>query len=249
MNYIIYKTVSISWFYLLGLLLISHYGAAQIARDSLQVDSVGISQADSMEVMLLRTTSQYRQIELLISAFPIDSPQLDLLPAVLPVNLPLSAFKVSSPFGIRRHPIRKQIRLHAGLDVSARSGTPVVATAPGYVVGVGQTADMGLFVHIKHAFGFETYYGHLSGVCVRPGQLLRRGDEIGRVGMTGLATGPHLHYTIKKNGSVVDPYQFCFLMRRRWLLYQSANPSAEGMSTNILSTTPIPSGSKPISSN
>lgn len=231
-----------------GLLLYSLTCGAQHKGDSLAIDTLS-SYTDSMEVSLLRTTNQYRQIEQLLNAFPPNSPQLDLLPAILPVDVPLLAFHISSPFGMRRHPIRKQIRLHGGLDVSARLGTPVVATAPGIVTRSGRTSDLGLFVHIRHAFGFETIYGHLSGFCVRTGQLVRQGDEVGRVGQTGLATGPHLHYTLKKNGSVVDPFQFCFLMRRRYWLYQAVMPSASGNSNGTLSPMPNSNGPKPISSN
>ncbi|WP_369008810.1 M23 family metallopeptidase [Larkinella sp. C7] len=96
----------------------------------------------------------------------------------------------------------------------------VKSTAPGIVKQVGYDPALGAFVQILHGFGFETIYGHLSGYCVQPGQKLCRGDEIGRVGQTGLSTGPHLHYVISKNGQAVDPLHFCYLLRRRLYLLQ-----------------------------
>ena len=104
----------------------------------------------------------------------------------------------------------------------------VRATADGIVHQVGHDPSLGVFVRIRHAFGFETTYGHLSGYRVKAGQPVKRSEEIGRVGKTGMATGPHLHYTIKKNGSVVDPFEFCFLLRRRLWIYQSAIPTGLG---------------------
>lgn len=175
---------------------------------------------DSLEVVLLRTTKTYQQVERLVASFPPESKYLDLLPSVLPVNVPLQAFRISSPFGLRQHPIHRQTRFHGGVDVKAPLGMSVKATAEGIVKRVGHDPALGVFVQLQHAFGFETIYGHLTGYCVKPGQLLKRNQELGRVGQTGMATGPHLHYVIKKNGSIVDPFDFCFLLRRRLWFYE-----------------------------
>ena len=182
-------------------------------------DSI-LRRRDSLEVVLLRTTQTYQHVEHLLASLPAQSPYLNLLPSVLPVDLPLSAFHVSSPFGYRLHPIHKQTRFHGGVDVKAPLGMIVKATAAGVVKQVGFDPTLGAFVRLQHAFGFETTYGHLEGYCVKPGQTVERNQELGRVGKTGLATGPHLHYVIKKNGSVVDPFDFCFLLRRRLWFYE-----------------------------
>jgi murein DD-endopeptidase MepM/ murein hydrolase activator NlpD len=189
--------------------------------------------ADSLEVVLLETTTTYQHVERLVMSFPAQSPSLNLLPSVLPIDAPVEAFRITSPFGLRKHPISRQTKLHAGVDVKAALGTHVKVTAPGRVSAVGHNPALGVFVRVEHAFGFETTYGHLQGYCVQPGQTVGRNQEIGRVGQTGLATGPHLHYTIKKNGSVVDPFQFCFLLRRRLWLY--TRPGIAGMSSDSTS--------------
>ena len=175
---------------------------------------------DSLEVVLLRTTRTYQQIERLLASFPPTSRYLNLLPSVLPVDLPIRAFRITSPFGVRQHPIHRQTRFHGGVDVKAAFGMPVKATAAGVVKRVGYDTALGAYVQLQHAFGFETTYGHLTGFCVKAGQSVHRNQEIGRVGQTGLATGPHLHYGIKKNGSIVDPFDFCFLLRHRLWFYE-----------------------------
>jgi murein DD-endopeptidase MepM/ murein hydrolase activator NlpD len=175
---------------------------------------------DSLETVLLRKSQTYQQVERLVASFDRQSRHLDLLPSVLPVDVPLESFRITSSFGFRRHPVSKETRFHGGVDVQATSGMIVKATAPGIVRQVGYDPALGAFVLLQHAFGFETIYGHLSGYCVVAGQLVRRNEEIGRTGKTGLVTGPHLHYVIKKNGSAVDPYQFCFLLRHRLWIYE-----------------------------
>ena len=181
---------------------------------------------DSLEVALLKTSHTYQQVERLLATLPRDSRYLDKLPSVLPVELPIDSFRVTSPFGLRKHPVLGTARFHAGLDVKAPLGMRVRATALGVVSRVGHSPNLGAFVQIRHAFGFETTFGHLTGYCVQPGQTVRRFDEIGRVGKTGLTTGPHLHYALKKNGSIVDPFFFCFLLRRRLLFYDEKSKAS-----------------------
>jgi murein DD-endopeptidase MepM/ murein hydrolase activator NlpD len=125
----------------------------------------------------------------------------------------------------------------------------VKGTAAGIVKRVGHDPALGVFVQLQHAFGFETTYGHLLGYCVKPGQTVKRNQEIGRVGKTGLATGPHLHYVIKKNGSMVDPFDFCFLLRRRLWLYKASNVSAVGNSKSVADESGSSDGSYPSSRN
>ena len=204
---------------------------------------------DSLEVMMLSTTQTYEQIERLLVELPLQSTFLNLLPSVLPVDLPIEVFDVSSPFGIRKHPIHGQLQFHAGLDIRATAGTVVKATAPGVILQAGYNASLGAFVRVQHAFGFETTYGHLSGYCVQPGQYVQRNDEVGKVGQTGLATGPHLHYIVIKNGFAIDPLQFCFLLRRRLLLYKVSNESAPGRSESLPASASSSKGSYPNSRN
>lgn len=191
---------------------------------------------DTLAWQQLQQLTGYAQLDRLVQQLPITAACLNQLPSILPVALPLRAFEVSSGFGMRRHPVLKQVRLHGGVDVRAPQGMVVKATAPGRVIQTGYKAGLGAFVRIEHGFGFETIYGHLSGYCVRMGELVNRHQQIGRVGASGLTTGPHLHYVIKKNGSAVDPFFFCFLLRRRLYLAQRVRPTGSGAAPAVVNT-------------
>jgi murein DD-endopeptidase MepM/ murein hydrolase activator NlpD len=113
---------------------------------------------------------------------------------------------VSSRFSrARMHPVLRIVRPHLGVDYRAPSGSPVIAVANGTVLSAGWAGQGGRQVHIRHASGYETYYMHLSSIAVRTGQRVGQGQLIGRVGMTGLATGPHLDYRVKKGGTFINP--------------------------------------------
>jgi murein DD-endopeptidase MepM/ murein hydrolase activator NlpD len=113
---------------------------------------------------------------------------------------------VTSGFSRRRfHPVLHRYRAHQGVDYRAPTGAPVVAVAAGTVVFAAYNGGNGRMVHLRHANGFETQYLHLSSIAVRSGARVAQGDLIGRVGSTGLATGPHLHYAVKRNGVNVNP--------------------------------------------
>lgn len=180
------------------------------------------SELDSMEVELLRFTRTYNQVDRLIQTIPLRADYLDRLPSVFPVAVPIQEFNITSPYGFRKHPVHKNTRFHGGIDVRAKTGLRVTVTAPGIIKRVGYDPGLGAFVQVVHGFGFETVYGHLSGYCVQPGQLVKRGEEIGKVGQTGLTTGAHLHYVIRKNGQPIDPLNFCYLLRRRLFLQLSS---------------------------
>jgi murein DD-endopeptidase MepM/ murein hydrolase activator NlpD len=112
---------------------------------------------------------------------------------------------VSSHFSLHRfHPILKTVRPHLGTDYAAPIGTPVQTIADGRVVFAGRKGGSGNLVEIKHSNGYETYYMHLSRMLVRAGQPVEQGQRVGLVGMTGLATGPHLDFRIQRNGTFMD---------------------------------------------
>jgi murein DD-endopeptidase MepM/ murein hydrolase activator NlpD len=131
-------------------------------------------------------------------------------PAIQPVsNKDLN--RIASGFGYRIDPIYKSVKFHAGLDFTAPKGTPIYATANGVVTVAGNTADgYGNHVVINHGYGYETLYGHMVKVKVRPGQRVTRGEVIGWVGSTGKSTGPHCHYEVHKNGQKIDPVYFFY---------------------------------------
>ncbi len=113
---------------------------------------------------------------------------------------------VTSRFSLARmHPILRVLRPHLGVDYGAPAGSPVISVANGVVVSAGWSGEGGRMVHLRHADGYETFYMHLSSIAVRAGQRVGQGELIGRVGMTGLATGPHLDYRVKKRGVAINP--------------------------------------------
>jgi murein DD-endopeptidase MepM/ murein hydrolase activator NlpD len=105
----------------------------------------------------------------------------------------------------RRHPILGYTRAHNGVDYSAPPGAPVATVAPGTVTFAGWTNGGGRTVRVRHNNGYESEYLHLSAIAVRGGQHVSQGDLVGKVGSTGLATGPHLHYGLRRNGRYVNP--------------------------------------------
>lgn len=121
--------------------------------------------------------------------------------------------RITSRYGMRRHPILGYKRMHSGLDFKASRGTPVVAVTDGRVSGAGRMGGCGNAVRIKHGGGLATRYCHLSRVAVRSGSSVRRGQVIGYVGSTGLSTGPHLHYEMYRNGRSINPASVKFVTR------------------------------------
>jgi len=112
---------------------------------------------------------------------------------------------LSSPFGNRIHPILKTARLHAGVDLAAPTGTPIVASRGGTVTFVGWMSGYGYTVIVFHGGGLATLYAHMSAFSVEDGQYIAQGGRLGSVGMTGTATGPHLHFEVRTNGVPQNP--------------------------------------------
>lgn len=132
------------------------------------------------------------------------------VPSINPLN-PKKLKRISSKFGRRFHPIDKKDKLHLGIDISAKKGTPVHVSAKGVVIEtVRSSKGYGNEVVVEHAYGFITRYAHLHSFIVKKGDILDKGKIVGFVGNTGKSTGYHLHYEIIKNGKPIDPYPFCF---------------------------------------
>lgn len=126
-------------------------------------------------------------------------------PFATPVH---SAFRFTSGYGYRRDPKTGGRRLHKGVDFAGPVGTPLYATADGVIVHAGWSSGYGRLVKIKHAFGIETRYAHMSKIIVNEGQRVSRGQRIGDMGASGRVTGPHLHYEVRVDGSAVNPMIF-----------------------------------------
>ncbi len=121
---------------------------------------------------------------------------------------------LSSSMGNRADPLTGEKDFHPGLDISADKGDPVYATADGKVSSAAMAGNYGNLVVIDHGFGIETRYGHLSAFKVHDGQVVKRGDLLGLVGMTGRTTGAHLHYEVRANGRILNPLQLLLNPRR-----------------------------------
>ena len=112
---------------------------------------------------------------------------------------------ITSYFGYRYHPILHFTRFHAGLDIGASWGSPIVAAADGGVVGAGWAGGYGREVQIAHGGGLTSLYGHMSEIVAQPGSFVRQGQVIGYVGSSGLSTGPHVHFEVRMGGTPVNP--------------------------------------------
>jgi murein DD-endopeptidase MepM/ murein hydrolase activator NlpD len=123
------------------------------------------------------------------------------------LRTPLNMSRVSSRFGMRRHPVLGFTRLHAGVDFAAPTGTPILAAGAGRIVEAGRNGGYGRWVKISHDGGLSTGYAHMSSIArgIRRSARVRQGQVIGYVGSTGLSTGPHLHFELHRRGRPVDP--------------------------------------------
>ncbi len=113
--------------------------------------------------------------------------------------------RTSSGYGMRTHPVKGTANMHAGHDFAAPTGTPVSAAAAGTVTHAGPAGTYGNLVIVRHASGYETRYAHLSEVSTTKGAEIAVGDAIGKVGSTGMSTGPHLHFEVRHEGKSMDP--------------------------------------------
>ena len=124
------------------------------------------------------------------------------------LKAPLQFSRISSRYSGRRfHPVQKRWKAHRGTDYAAPRGTPIWSTANGTVIKAGYTKGNGKYVKVKHNKTYSTQYLHMSKILVKKGQQVKQGQVIGKVGSTGLATGPHVCYRFWVNGKQVDPYR------------------------------------------
>jgi len=118
---------------------------------------------------------------------------------------PVPGARVSMGFGTRPNPFTKRDYFHTGIDLAADGGTPVLAAEDGVVTKAEENDQLGNYVLLKHHDGIETFYAHMERNLVTPGRKVKRGEKIALVGSTGVSTGPHLHFEVRKNGKPADP--------------------------------------------
>lgn len=126
------------------------------------------------------------------------------LPSYSPVDYPY----LSSSFGWRRHPLSGRRSMHEGLDFSAPHGSPIYAASGGVVIEASSQSGYGKTIEIDHGQGLMTRYAHASSIDVKVGDLVEKGQVIGKVGSTGRSTGPHLHFEVRMAGHPLDPRLF-----------------------------------------
>ncbi len=148
----------------------------------------------------------------------VDSMQLSIdelcdYPIIFPVKKPL---RISSGFGMRFHPVYKVRKFHRGIDISGTKGTPVYATGNGIVIRKGYNSGYGNFIEIEHTGGFHSFYAHLSKTMVNVGDSINITQQIACVGNTGLVTGSHLHYEIRKGKRFLNPIEWCGCLFEIW---------------------------------
>ena len=123
------------------------------------------------------------------------------------MKTPIDGARVTSRFGLRRHPTLGYRKNHKGVDFGARTGTPIMAAGDGVVLRANRFGSFGNYLRIRHANGYETAYAHLNGFAkgVRKGARVRQGEVVAFVGSTGRSTGPHLHYEVHRGGAAINP--------------------------------------------
>jgi len=158
----------------------------------------GLNRAGATPLQLVRWTANGRSEW--IDAANADKPAPVESGLAMPANGPITSY-----FGNRYHPILHFTRFHAGVDIGAGWGSPIVAAGDGQVTAAGWAGGYGREVQIAHGGGLVSLYGHMSEIVAQPGSFVRRGQLIGYVGSSGLSTGPHLHFEVKQGGQPVNP--------------------------------------------
>lgn len=165
---------------------------------------------DGISELQRKLVAQSRSFDEVLKLAESQTELLKSIPAIQPVrNEDLK--RMASGFGYRIHPIYKVRKMHYGMDFSAPTGTEIFATGDGVVVLSKRLYNgFGRHVIIRHGFGYETLYAHMSKTFLRKGQRVKRGEIIGLVGSTGTSVAPHLHYEVRKDGRKVNPAQYFF---------------------------------------
>ncbi|HXV77903.1 MAG TPA: M23 family metallopeptidase [Candidatus Polarisedimenticolaceae bacterium] len=158
---------------------------------------------DELDALKSRSDTLDGSMDEIVLAFEERVRLLGSTPSILPAE-----GWFSHGYGWRKDPFTGNRQFHRGVDIVTDAGAPIVATADGIVSRAVRAADYGKTVDLSHGFGYVTRYGHMSEILVRPGQRVRRGDVIGRVGSTGRSTGPHLHYEVFRDGRRVNPWKY-----------------------------------------
>ncbi|MFV8342287.1 peptidoglycan DD-metalloendopeptidase family protein [Flavobacterium sp. XS2P39] len=169
-----------------------------------------ITTTKRIDVLSRELAIQSKSLDAILKLAEAKNAFLSAIPAIQPVRNE-NLKQMASGFGYRTDPFTKVRKMHEGMDFTAKKGSPIYATGDGVVAKADNTASgYGNHIVIRHGFGYETLYAHLSKYKARAGQRVKRGDIIGYVGSTGRSEGPHLHYEVHKDGKVVNPLNFYY---------------------------------------
>ena len=146
-----------------------------------------------------------QEFRLIADSLQMTISELSDYPVIFPVKEPV----ISSGYGMRTHPVYKVRKFHAGIDIKGVKGTPVYAAGNGVVVRKGYNSGYGIYLEIQHKGGFRSFYAHLSKTQVKVGDSVTIFQQIACVGNTGLTTGSHLHYEVRKGKRFLNPIEWC----------------------------------------
>lgn len=163
----------------------------------------------SMDFLERQLYSQSVSFDQLREAAGEQKDKIARIPSVLPISM--KDYTMSSGYGYRRDPIYGTTKFHEGLDFAAATGTPVFATADAVVEWAERKSNYGNCIDLDHGYNYMTRYAHLSQILVKPGQHVKRGELIGKVGSTGKSTGSHLHYEVRFKGEPQNPVNYYFM--------------------------------------
>ncbi|WP_281636144.1 M23 family metallopeptidase [Flavobacterium marginilacus] len=185
---------------------INRYAALQGYDNSRLVTST----TERVDALSKELAIQSKSLDEIVKLAKAKGKLLSAIPAIQPVKNE-NLKRMASGFGYRTDPFTKARKMHEGMDFTSKSGTPIYATGDGVVARADNSASgFGNHIVIRHGYGYETLYAHLSKYNCRPGKSVKRGDIIGYVGSTGRSEAPHLHYEVHKNGKVVNPLNFYY---------------------------------------
>jgi murein DD-endopeptidase MepM/ murein hydrolase activator NlpD len=169
-----------------------------------------ISTTRNLDIMTKELYVQSNSYDELIKLIKNKDERMKSIPAIVPISLK-DKKQFSSGFGMRVHPIRGDWHMHTGLDIAADAGSPIYVTGNGVVESSRWDGGYGNCIVVDHGFGYKSVYAHCKEMLVRPGQKIKRGQKIATVGMTGVASGNHVHYEVLVKGKYDNPAKYFFV--------------------------------------
>ena len=182
---------------------------AQLSSVSLELNQVSDDLTEIETLIGLRPDEGLAMLDRLDTASQTAQEKMLMLQSI-PGGRPVEGWEINSPYGMRAHPVSGKKKFHYGVDLKAEQGAPVFAAADGIVdfAAYDEKSGFGNLLVLVHHFGFVTYYGHLDGFEVEPGEFVEKGQVVAYTGSSGRATGPHLHFEIRRMQRKLDPTPF-----------------------------------------